>query len=608
MKNSAIYIFDKKRAKLTMKILKEYFSILSLTIKNCKFLFFIIVFVNVIIILIRPFILFIERHIFNTVEIIYKESAVYSSFFLILFVYLFSKALDSLFGIWLNVLMLKIGLKMDKDLNLSINKHCSNISIKYYDNDHFFSKIQEASQGTLKIIAAIPYTFIVFIGGFASFFVLSGYLFTINHFFLFMVFASMVPYLFMMRFKAKFLKRYISDISPLGKETEYYRNCILDKKNLIDLRVHRSVSSIIALWYNSKELLDEIKIRNEYKIELCNSIAGFVDILINILIFAFGIYNLAIKKIDVGSFTILISSIELIKNSLNQIMNNTANLFQCIQASGFYFDFLRHGVDNRVVEKQNSDNGGFSSFNTLKCNDITVKYDNIIALENINLEIQKNSRIAVVGPNGSGKTTLAKTLLGMYAPDKGDIFLDNNNYLNIPLNCLYNTASALFQTFQIYPVSIRENICFGKSIQDSLLLEYLKVIGFNISKYPEKLSTGLGSEFGGIELSGGEAQKIAFARACAKKSDLIILDEPTSAIDPKDESKILEEYYNITNEKTSIIITHRLGFAKNSDLIIVLDKGNIIEMGNHQKLIENGGYYAKLFSQYADLYLSKEGK
>ncbi|MCP3776472.1 ABC transporter ATP-binding protein/permease [Paenibacillus sp. MZ04-78.2] len=216
--------------------------------------------------------------------------------------------------------------------------------------------------------------------------------------------------------------------------------------------------------------------------------------------------------------------------------------------------------------------------------------------------------MAIVGQNGSGKTTLTKLLLGLYKPTSGDILIDDLRINEIHPDNLRGHISALFQDFVKFQLSVRENIAFGNInlIHDDAFLESA-VTKANAEPFlknlPDGFDTLLGPTFsGGYELSLGQWQGLAISRAFLANSDIIILDEPTASLDPLSESTIFENLLNLSEEKTTIFISHRLGICRKVDRIIVMKDGSIIEQGDHTSLMSADGEYATMFRKQSTWY------
>ena len=258
-----------------------------------------------------------------------------------------------------------------------------------------------------------------------------------------------------------------------------------------------------------------------------------------------------------------------------------------------YFDFLAK------IEREGEET---TDGKTLELKDVYFKYPNAkdYAISGIDLKINPGEKVAIVGINGSGKSTLSKLLLGEFEPTKGEVLIGgvSSKKLNEPE--IYDKRSQVSQFFNRYEMSLMENISFDKDLifSESDVKSFVKKKGLD-------LESVLGREFGGVELSGGEWQRIAILRGFNKTSEFITLDEPTSAIDPINEKEIYDFFDDKSNGKTEIIITHRLGAIKYVDRILVMENGKIIEDGDFRELTERQGKFKEIYDSQSELFLSK---
>jgi ATP-binding cassette subfamily B protein len=231
------------------------------------------------------------------------------------------------------------------------------------------------------------------------------------------------------------------------------------------------------------------------------------------------------------------------------------------------------------------------------------------ALSDVNLTIPKGQSIALVGPNGAGKTTLIKLLTRLYEPTTGSIFLDGRNLRDWSKEELHARIGVIFQDFNQYQFSARENIGVGSidhATDDSRVRRAVAQAGAEpvIDDLPKGLDTPLGRWFHeGVELSGGQWQKLALARAFMRESaDILVLDEPTASLDAEAEHAVFERFRKLARGRTTLLISHRFSTVRMADRILVFDKGRIIEEGTHADLVAKGARYARLFSLQASGY------
>lgn len=232
------------------------------------------------------------------------------------------------------------------------------------------------------------------------------------------------------------------------------------------------------------------------------------------------------------------------------------------------------------------------------------------ALREITLSIPPKQSLALVGHNGAGKSTFIKLLCGFYQPTEGRILLDGRDLRDWDENALRHRISAVFQDFNQYQFSLRENVGFGDVdhlAEDARVQRAIERGGAEavIAEMPQGLETQLGRWFiKGVELSGGQWQKIALARAFMREeADILILDEPTAALDAEAERAVFDRFRTLARERTSLLISHRFPTVRMADRIVVIEQGRILEQGNHQSLLAANGRYAHLFKLQAEGYL-----
>ena len=237
----------------------------------------------------------------------------------------------------------------------------------------------------------------------------------------------------------------------------------------------------------------------------------------------------------------------------------------------------------------------------------------MITLKHVNMSLHKGERIALVGANGSGKTTLVKLLLRLYDPAEGSVTLDGTDVRDLSVADYRGAFSSVFQDFKIFATTIAENVMNGKynAMEDEkTVLKALESADFSekLSELPEGIHTHLTREFNekGVNLSGGESQKIAIARVFARDYPIVIMDEPSSALDPMAEYTLNQSILHNTNEKTVIFISHRLSTTRIADKIYMFDTGSLIEEGSHSELLEKDGKYAEMFKVQSEKYQSNK--
>ena len=233
--------------------------------------------------------------------------------------------------------------------------------------------------------------------------------------------------------------------------------------------------------------------------------------------------------------------------------------------------------------------------------------DSPYVLDAVNLTIESGKSYSLIGQNGAGKSTLSKILLGLYRDFEGEILINGVDISHYTTDALCRIFSIVYQDFAKYYISLRNNVTLGHAqgdIDSALRLAELENV---VAKLPDKENTPLGKIYdGGADVSGGEWQKIAIARALYANTPFMILDEPTASLSPMMESKLYKRFAEITKDKTSLLISHRLGSTKLSDVLFVLDNGVIAETGTHEALMAENGIYAGMFNSQRSWYENDE--
>lgn len=381
----------------------------------------------------------------------------------------------------------------------------------------------------------------------------------------------------------------ISKNLTIGKDLRIYE---MDK--FIDMERQKTIDEYMKLYK-----------KEEIRSNILGTIINLIHILDEVALYSFMIYEVINNNMSIADFTFIIASIRTLSRSLTVIINNFSNnLSYSLQVN-----------DYRKFETLDLSFNGDTK--PLVADEVEIEFKNVsysyymqegYTLKNISFKIKKGERIALVGHNGAGKTTLIKLICGFYHPTEGEILINGVNINEIDRESLIKLIAPVFQDSNHYAVSIKENIAMETigNIDDEKLYMSLNLAG--LTKKIESLKNGVDTiitrdmDDTGVELSGGESQKLSIARSIYKNAPFIILDEPTSALDPIAESELYMNLNKIINNHSAIFISHRLSSTKFCDRIFFLEKGELLEVGTHDELMNIDSEYKKLFNMQAEYY------
>lgn len=397
-------------------------------------------------------------------------------------------------------------------------------------------------------------------------------------------------------------REYELDIVPLNRTINYTRQCMGDVSCAKDIRLYYPRSFFLnRLALHQKQKIDKEKSQEDS----CGRMLSLQAVLQMLQTFA--LYTVLICRflqggIEIGYFSLTVSSIEIFMAAVKRI---SAGWNQIIKNVVFldYLDRFRSLPERFDGKKELSE-----EMLCVEFKDVWFRYPGAEkdSLEAVNVTLNKGDIITVVGENGSGKTTFVKLLLGLYRPTRGEILLNGVNIDRYSEEEYRRIFAPVFQDYQLFAYTIKENLVFDGEYRREEAEALLARLGLDrkINSLPDGVEQyiGKGYEKSGVDLSGGEKQKIAIARALLKASDCVVLDEPTAALDPIAERELYSQIRGLAEEKSCVFITHRLAGVRFSSRILYFENGRIAEQGSCQELLEMEGKFYEFYQLQAQMY------
>ncbi len=318
------------------------------------------------------------------------------------------------------------------------------------------------------------------------------------------------------------------------------------------------------------------------------------------LAYAWIVLETVLGKISLGDMTMYLTVFRQGQSTFSNALTSIGGMYE----DNLYLSNLYDFLEEEVPKSWGKATIGLNSQDGIRFENVSFTYPGSSkpALRNISLHLKPREKLAIVGENGSGKTTLIKLLTRLYTPDSGRIFLDGLDLQEWDVDVLRRRIGVIFQNFVRYQFTVGENIGVGdvEHLENKTRWQTAAQKGMSqsfIDQLPQSFQTQLGRWFkGGQELSGGQWQKIALSRAFMRsQADILVLDEPTSAIDAQAEFEIFNHFRAITQNQMVLLISHRFSTVRMADKILVIENGEVIEQGTHEELLQLGGRYAKLF-------------
>lgn len=503
---------------------------------------------------------------------------------------LFFKFLDTLKKITTE----KLFLNMNYEFNNTLNSKLSSIKWDYYESHETYLKIHEVKTNTFNTMKTYINSIMLYITSALLAVVYGYFLFQINFF---VVIVYIVLLIAINKITTKmFLKiQYIWDeIQPYNQKENYFFNLSGDKTTHQEYKFNRLFGFVRDKWNDYYDEEYKLRMKIYKRFELLLQTGRFILNIPYISMMIFVIYEIAQGKHTLGFF--------LLCNTLfNGIMDSFGGVQETLADDRVQSKFVKSYY--HILNLEDAHNDALKiPIENISFSDVHYSYPQAVqeSLKGVDLTLNKGEKIAIVGHNGSGKTTFTNILTGLTKDYNGAVKINGLLY-NDTSKILKNNVSCIFQNFAQYQMTVKENIEAGypdHDFSDEEILDILDKVGLKekILSLPQGINTNMGQLDDGVELSKGQWQRLAISRLLAdKEADIWVLDEPTAYLDPISEINIYDMIYKLAKDKTVLFISHRLGFAKKADKIIVFNDGKIAETGSHNELMKKDGIYAEMY-------------
>lgn len=493
-------------------------------------------------------------------------------------------------------------------LNQLVIGKLATLDVQYFEDSQFRNLMERAKESLgfrpQNLISSIMFGFQSFI----QFLIALVAIANLNWIFIALIALVTIPEFINQSIQSKFAWGIWGANTPLRKRFDYLHKILVGPREAKEVRIFRLAKSFLKELKSIQEKFyqdNKVLANKGFRVGLLfNGLSTLVFVGIEVYV----ILQALTKRVTVGDISFYTGTIMNFQHGLGGFLRNINNVFE----HSLYVKSMFEVLDAVPLIKL-SDNPVKLTLNKpplIEFKNVTFSYpgSEIKILKDFSLTINPGEKVAFVGENGAGKSTIIKLLARFYDVNEGEIFVNSTNIKNLDIDNWYEHLGVLFQDFNKYDHTVKENVHFGKISKEANLQEIIEAstdAGAHsfISQYEKGYETMLGKVFeGGVEPSGGQWQKLALSRAFFRNSPVLVLDEPTAAIDAKAENEIFNRVETLSKDKTVIIISHRFSTVRNADKIYVINKGKVIESGSHEELMKLKGQYEKMFSLQAKGY------
>lgn len=499
--------------------------------------------------------------------------------------------------------------KLDNYIAKIMMDKVSSLDAVYFEDPDYYNTLQKANYNLFRVNEFF-WQFSFFLGQLVSVLVIIGALFTFNILIVIFIILAALPSILLIFKNTRIQWGIFDSYSPLARKANYYRNMMMENPQAV---------KEIKLFSLKQHFIDKFgNLSGNFIKQQEKAVKKEMGLLVMMAIIE-GVFSVLAAWLVVVAFTegrITIGELTFYWALLFQFAEHARHMVRQLgtlnENSTFIIPFVKIlEFQPKIKEAEKPKKFPEKLKQGIEFRNVTFYYPRAKkpALRNFNLHIKPGEGVALVGENGSGKTTMIKLLTRLYDVTEGEILIDGVNIKEYSLDSLYENVGVIFQDFMKYEALVKENIGYGrlkeiskkeKVHKASTKAEAWKFIKSLDKKYETHVGKTIDEE--GVELSVGQWQKIALARAFFKDAQVLCLDEPTAAVDAKAEYQLFQKFEKLTKNKATILISHRFSTVRMADKIIVIENGNVKEKGTHKELLKKNGIYAKLFRMQAEGY------